>query len=95
MYPQNVPMASICWDSWEEAVTYHKEILDEYPIGKGMINNPNGPTFATVVVNLKKPSWTYIHFHHNVETGEQIVCAMASGTVWDVIVPEDKEKIEI
>ena len=95
MYPHNVPIASICWDSWEEAVTYHKDVLNEFPIGKGLINNPNGPTFAAVLVNPTKPSWTYIHFHKNLKTGEQVVCSMASGTVWDKIVLEEKEKIEI
>ena len=93
MFPQEVPIASVCWDNWEEAIRYHKEILEEYPIGKGMINNPIGPTFATIVVNPTKPSWSYIHFHHNLETGEQVVCAMAAGTEWKIISTE--EKIEI
>tara|TARA_R100000656_G_scaffold113238_2_gene85543 strand:- start:629 stop:970 length:342 start_codon:yes stop_codon:yes gene_type:complete len=95
MFPQEVPMSSVCWDSWEEAIKYHKDILEEYPVGRGLINNPNGPTFVAIVVNLKKPSWTYIHFHHNVETGEQVVCALSSGSEWEIITLETKEKIEI
>ena len=93
MFPQEVPIASVCWDNWEEAIRYHKEILEEYPIGKGMINNPNDPTFAAILVNPTKPSWTYIHFHHNTETGEQVVCAMSAGTEWEIISTE--EKIEL
>ena len=97
MFPHEVPIACVCWDNWEEAIKYHKEILKEYPVGKGMINNPNGPTFATIVVNPTKPSWSYIHFHHNIETGEQVVCAMASGTEWEVIIHDfgNGNKIEI
>jgi len=95
MFPQEVPIASVCWDNWEEAIRYHKEILEEYPVGKGMINNPSGPTFATIVVNPTKPSWSYIHFHHNTETGEQVVCAMSAGAEWEVLTIEAEEKIEI
>ena len=95
MFPQEVPMSSVCWDNWEEAIRYHKDILEEYPVGKGIINNPTGPTFATIVVNPTKPSWSYIHFHHNTETGEQVVCAMSSGTEWEVLTIEAEEKIEI
>ena len=95
MFPQEVPISSICWDSWEEAIKYHKEVLEEHPVVKGLMNNPNGPTFATVTVNPTKPSWSYIHFHHNTETGEQVVCAMAGGTEWEVITTKDEKEIEI
>jgi len=97
MFPHEVPIQSICWDSWEEAIKYHKEVLEEHPVGKGLMNNPNGPTFATVTVNPTKPSWSYIHFHHNTETGEQVVCAMAGGTEWEVIIPDfgNGNKVEI
>ena len=97
MFPHEVPLNYVCWDNWTEAITYHKEILEEYPVGKGMINNPNGPTFATIVVNPTKPSWSYIHFHHNIETGEQVVCAMSSGTEWEVIISDfgNGNKVEI
>jgi len=93
MFPHEVPISSICWDSWEEAIKYHKEILAEHPVGKGLINNPNGPTFATITVNPQKPSWSYIHFHHNEETGEQVVCAMSSGTEWEVVATEEEVEI--
>jgi len=96
MYPQQVPTTSICWDSFEEAVTYHKDILKEFPIGRGFINNPKGPTFGTILVNPETPSWTYVHFHQNIETGKQVVCAMASGTEWEhVASPDENNKVEM
>ena len=88
MFPQEVPMTSVCWDSWEEAITYHKDILKEHPIGRGLINNPHGMTFGAILVNPTKPSWTYIQFHQSAETGVQLVCVLASGTDWEVIIPD-------
>ena len=97
MFPQEVPVPAVCWDSFEEAVTYHKDILKEHPIGKGIINHPKGPTFATITVNPTKPSWSILHFHVNLETGSQLVCAMSGGKEWEVIVPDFgvEKKIEI
>lgn len=95
MFPQQIPVPAICWDSFDEAVTYHKDVLREYPIGRGIINHPNGPTFATIVVNFKKPSWSFLHFHINIETGKQLVCAMAGGSEWEIIEIPDSEEIEI
>jgi hypothetical protein len=97
MFPKDVPIPSICWDSWEEAVSYHKDILNEYPIGRGVIINPNGPTFGTITINPIKPSWTYLHFHRDAVTGKQVVCAIASGSTWEVIVPDfgEEEKLKL
>jgi len=88
MFPQEVPMTSVCWDSWEEAIAYHKDVLEEHPIGRGLINNPNGMTFGAILVNPTKPTWTYIQFHQNAKTGNQLVCVLASGIAWEVIVPD-------
>lgn len=96
MFPQAVPVPAVCWDSFEEAINYHKNILKEHPIGKGIINHPSGPTFVTITVNPTKPSWSFIHFHINLETGKQLVCAMAGGKEWEVIIPDfGMEEIEI
>ena len=97
MFPKEVPIPSVCWDSWEEAIVYHKDILKEYPIGKGVIINPNGPTFGTITINPIKPSWTYLHFHQNAVTGNQVACAIASGNTWEIIVPDwgEEEKLEL
>ena len=88
MFPQEVPMTSVCWDSWEEAIAYHKDVLEEHPIGRGLINNPNGMTFGAILVNPTKPTWTYIQFHQNAKTGNQLVCVLASGIAWEVLVPD-------
>jgi len=87
MFPQEVPLNSVCWDNWDEAITYHKDVLKEHPVGRGLINNPNGITFGAILVNPTKPSWTYIQFHQNKE-GVQLVCVLASGTDWEVIIPD-------
>ena len=97
MFPQTVPVPAVCWDSFEEAINYHKHILKEHPIGRGVVNHPDGPTFATITVNPTKPSWSILHFHLNLETGRKLVCAMSGGKEWEVIIPDFgvEEEIEI
>ena len=62
MFPMEMPVKVVCWDNAEEALTYHKDVMGEYPIGRGWVTNSKGPTFATVLVNPVKPSWTFLHF---------------------------------
>jgi len=94
MFPTEFPVKSICWDNIEESIQYHQEILGEYPIGKGWINSKEGPSFAAIMYNPTKPSWTFLSFHRN-EDGV-IVCAVTGGTEWEIIHPGDEaEKLEI
>ena len=91
MFPNEFPVKAVCWDSVKEAVEYHQELLGEYPIGKGLIS---GKSFAAIMYNPEKPSWTFLSFHAT-ETG-LIVCAVIGGTQWDIINPGDEsEKLEL
>jgi len=92
MFPTEFPIQAVCWDDIEEAVEYHQDILGEYPVGKGWISNRS---FAAIMFNPTKPSWTLLSFHANEEDGV-IVCAITTGTQWDIINPGDEaEKLEL
>ena len=91
MMPSELPIKAVCWDNAEEALTYHKDILGEYPVGRGWVTNPNGPTFATVLVNPVKPSWTFLHFHQNTVSGDVIVCVITGGTMWEILTPGEDD----
>ena len=91
MMPSELPIKAVCWDNAEEALTYHKDILGEYPVGRGWVTNPNGPTFASVLVNPVKPSWTFLHFHQNTVSGDVIVCAITGGTMWEILTPGEDD----
>ena len=94
MFPTEFPIKSICWDSVEESLAYHQEMLGEYPIGKGWIDGKDGPSFGAVMYNPTKPSWTFLSFHRNEDT--VIVCSITGGTFWEIIHPGDEsEKLEI
>ena len=67
----------------EFPITYHQEVLGEYPIGKGWIDNKQGPSFGAIMFNPNKPSWTFLSFHKNEEG--VIVCAITGGSAWEVI----------
>ena len=89
MFPHEFPVKAVCWsgeESMEEAITYHQEVLDEYPIGKGWISEH---AFGTIMYNPVKPSWTFLSFHTN-EDGI-IVCAVTAGTHWETISLGDEE----
>ena len=91
MFPTEFPLKAVCWDNIEEAVEYHQDILGEYPVGKGWISDKS---FAAIMFNPNKPSWTLLSFHTN-EDGI-IVCAITGGTQWDIINPGDEsEKLEL
>ena len=94
MFATEFEVKSVCWGgetSIEEAIEYHQEVLGEYPIGKGWISDKS---FAAVMFNPTKPSWTLLSFHSN-ESGI-IVCAITGGTQWDIINPGDEaEKLEL
>ena len=95
MFPTEFTHKSVCFDNFSEAVQFHQEVLGEYPIGKGWINNKNGPSFAAIMVNPVKPSWTLLNFHKSNEGGV-IVCAITGGSQWEVITPgSDSEKFEL
>ena len=83
MFPTEFPIKAVCWDSVEEAIEYHQDILGEYPIGKGWINNEQGPSFGAIMNNPDKPSWTFLSFHKKEEG--VIVCAITGGSVWEII----------
>ena len=46
MFPTEFPIKAICWDSIEESLAYHQEMMGEYPIGKGWIDSKDGPSFG-------------------------------------------------
>ena len=91
MFPTEFPVKAVCWDNTEEAIEYHQEILGEYPIGKGWVNEH---AFGAIMYNPTVPSWTFLSFHTN-EDGV-VVCAVTGGTHWETIHPGDEaEKLEI
>ena len=91
MFPTEFPVKAVCWDNVEEAIEYHQEMLGEYPVGKGWIGEKS---FAAIMYNPTKPSWTFLSFHKN-EDGV-IVCAITGGSMWEIIHPGDEaEKLEI
>ena len=83
MFPTEFPIKAVCWNDVDEAITYHQEVLGEYPIGKGWIDNKKGPSFGAIMFNPDKPSWTFLSFHKNEEA--VIVCAITGGSVWEII----------
>ena len=94
MFPTEFPVKAVCWDSVEEAIEYHQDILGEYPIGKGWINSADEPSFAAIMYNPIKPSSTFLSFHKNKEA--IIVCAITGGTQWDILSPgSDGEELEL
>ena len=94
MFPTEFPVKAVCWDSVKEAVDYHQEMLGEYPVGKGWIDGKNNPSFAVIMFNPTKPSWTFLSFHKN-EDGV-IVCAVTGGSQWETIHPGDEsEKLKL
>jgi len=93
MFPTEIPVKAVCWDNIEEAMTYHQEVLGEYPIGRGWISNAQAPSFAAIMYNPTKPSWTFLSFHQKKE-GNIVVCAITAGTEWEELSPGDDE-IEI
>ena len=91
MFPTEFPVKAVCWDDVKEAVDYHQDMLGEYPIGKGWVSDKS---FAAIMYNPTKPSWTFLSFHSS-ETGV-IVCSVIGGTQWEAINPGDEsEKLEI
>jgi len=91
MFPTEFPIKAVCWNDVDEAITYHQEVLGEYPIGKGWVSETS---FATIMYNPVKPSWTFLSFHQHEES--VIVCAITGGTVWEIINPGDEsEKLEL
>tara|TARA_Y100001951_G_C11072755_1_gene147008 strand:- start:59 stop:397 length:339 start_codon:yes stop_codon:yes gene_type:complete len=83
MFPTEFPIKAVCWDNVEEALEYHQEILGEYPIGKGWITSTDDPSFAAIMYNPIKPSWTFLSFHKNKDA--IIVCAITGGSMWEII----------
>ena len=83
MFAHEFPVKAVCWsgeESVEEAIKYHQEMLDEYPVGKGWISEH---AFGAIMYNPVKPSWTFLSFHKN-EDGI-VVCAVTGGTHWETI----------
>ena len=94
MFPTEFPIKAVCWDDVEEAIEYHQEILGEYPMGKGWIDNRDEPSFAAIMYNPTKPSWTFLSFHKHEDT--VVVCAITGGSQWEIIYPGDEaEKLEL
>ena len=89
MFPTEFPVKAVCFggeESIDEAINYHQEVLGEYPIGKGWVNEH---AFAAIMYNPVKPSWTFLSFHTN-EDGV-IVCAVTGGTQWDILTPGEDD----
>ena len=94
MFPTEFPVKAVCWDNIKEAIEYHEDILGEYPVGKGWIVNRSTPSFAAIMYNPTKPSWTFLSFHAS-ENGV-VVCAITGGSQWEIIHPGDEaEKLEL
>ena len=93
MFPTEIPIKAVCWDSVGEAIKYHQEVLGEYPIGRGWIINHEVPSFAAIMSNPTKPSWTFLNFHQQSE-GNIVVCAITAGSEWQELTPGNDE-IEI
>ena len=94
MFPSEFPVKAVCWNDVDEAIEYHQEILGEYPIGKGWIDNKQSPSFGAIMFNPNKPSWTFLSFHK----GEEgvIVCAITGGSVWEIIhLGEEEGKLQL
>ena len=91
MFPTEFPVKAVCWDNFKEAIDYHQDILGEYPIGKGWIGEKS---FASIMFNPVKPSWTFLSFH-TTERGV-IVCSVVGGSQWEVInLGDEGEKLEL
>jgi len=89
IFPTEFPVKAVCWDNVEEALEYHQDLLGEYPIGRGWIDDNS---FGAIMYNPVKPSWTFLSFHRN-DDG-LVICAVTGGTVWEELTPGDDE-IEI
>jgi len=89
MFPTEFPIKAVCWDSVDEALQYHQEVLGEYPIGKGWINTKDDPSFAAIMYNPVKPSWTFLSFHKNKDA--VVVCAITGGSQWEILTPGEDE----
>ena len=94
MFPHQFPIKAVCWsgeESMDEAITYHEEVLGEYPVGKGWMNEHS---FGVIMYNPVKPSWTFLSFHQN-DDGV-VVCAVTGGGVWEIIhLGDESEKLEL
>ena len=96
MFAHEFPIKAVCWSgegSIDEAITYHQEVLDEYPVGKGWVNEHS---FGAIMYNPTKPSWTFLTFHKKEGEEAVIICAITGGSVWEIIHPGDEsEKLEL
>jgi hypothetical protein len=92
MFPTEFPIKAVCWDSVDEALEYHQEILGEHPIGKGWIESKDEPSFAAIMYNPVKPSWTFLSFHKHEDS--VLVCAITGGSQWEILSPGE-DKIEL
>jgi len=91
IFTTEFPVKSVCWDDIKEAVDYHQDILGEYPVGKGWVSDKS---FAAIMFNPVKPSWTLLTFH-TTDSGVAI-CAIISGSQWDILTPGDEgERLEL
>ena len=91
MFPTEFPVKAVCWDSVEEAIEYHQDILGEYPIGKGWVSEH---AFGAIMYNPVTPSWTFLSFHKS-DDGV-VVCAVTGGTEWEILIPgSEGEKLEL
>ena len=96
MFPTEFPVKAVCWDDITQVLQYHQEMLGEYPIGKGWIDSKEGPSFAAIMYNPTKPSWTLLSFHKKEGEDSVIICAVTGGTMWEIINPGDEsEKLEL
>ena len=89
MFPLTIPIPSVCWDSLEEAISYHINLGEEV-IGRGSIPNEKGFSGIIHLFGPLSPSWTILHVHKNKETGSIMACSIVSGTVWEIYIPNYK-----
>jgi len=95
MYPLTLPIPAVCWNSLEEAMSFHNN-LGERVIGRGTIPSNKGFSGIIHLVDPLKPSWTVLHVHKNRETGNVMACVIVSGTTWEIFIPDyTEDKIEL
>ena len=93
MYPTTLPMPAVCWNSLQEALTFHAETYKEVPILK-LFPLEGQDNHGVLLVNPAQPSWTFLYFRIT-EAETKTVCSISSGKEWHIVKPPGKEKTEL
>jgi len=93
MYPTTLQLPVVCWNSLQEALTFHDETYSEVPILK-LFPTEDQDSHGVLLVNPVQPSWTFLYFR-TTEAETNAVCSIASGKEWVIRKPTAQEKIEL